>query len=104
MFQCSQVLVGCLPASVAIYGFHVENRLVIGLSWVAGVVLQTVIPPWNLELLRLLAVTVLFTLIYGLSNPPWTSHRLYPVGLAVAVILVVQGIALLRRSPAGSTK
>ena len=55
-----------MPFSIAAYGFHVRNPLTIGLACVAGVLLQTVIPPHTHRLFLLLMTAIVFTLVYSL--------------------------------------
>jgi len=55
-----------MPLSIVLYGFHVKNHLVIGLACVAGVLLQTVIPPHKQRLFLLLTSAIVFTLVYSL--------------------------------------
>jgi hypothetical protein len=55
-----------MPISIVVYGFHVRNPLTIGLASVAGVLLQTVIPPHKQRLFLLLMSAIVFTLVYSL--------------------------------------
>lgn len=85
-----KVFVACIPPTLMIYRFHVENHLLVGLSSIAGVLLQTLVPPWRLGLVRMLTATALFTLVYAVSNPAWSARVPYPLMLAAAVLLLVE--------------
>src|SRR6266478_2504933 len=87
-----KVFVGCIPSSIVIYRFHVEDHLIVGLSAVAGVLLQALVPPHKLGLLRMLTATALFTIVYSTWNPPWAASSAYPLGLAVVVVVLVEGV------------
>ena len=55
-----------MPLSIVVYEFHVGNHLIIGLACVAGVLLQTVIPPHKQRLFLLLTSAIVFTFVYSL--------------------------------------
>jgi len=80
-----------------IYSFHVENHLLVGLSFIAGVLLQALIPPWKMGLVRMLTGTTLFALVYSAWNPAWSTRVVYPLLLAAAVYLLVEGLARIFR-------
>ncbi len=56
----------CIPVSIVVYGLKVRSHSIIGLSLIAGVLLQALIPPRKKGLLLLLSGSVLYTLIYFL--------------------------------------
>jgi len=92
-----KVFVAFMPPSLMIYRFHVENRLLVGLSFIAGALLQALIPPWKMGLARGLTGVTLFTLVYSAWNPAWSSGVAYPLLLAAAVLLLVEGLARIFR-------
>jgi hypothetical protein len=61
-----KVFLVCMPVSIVVYELHVKNHVIIGLSLVAGVLLQALVPPRKRGLLPLLAGTVIYTVIYAL--------------------------------------
>jgi len=87
-----KVFVACIPSSIVIYRFRVEDHLIVGLSSVAGVLLQALVPPRKLGLVRMLAATTAFTIAYSEWNPRWAKSSLYPLGLAAAIIALVEGV------------
>ena len=54
-----------LPVSIAVYRLH-GNHLTIGIACVAGVLLQTLIPPHTQRLFLLLTGAIVFTVVYSL--------------------------------------
>ncbi len=83
-----KVFVACIPPTLLIYRFHVENHLLVGLSSIAGLLLQTLVPPWRLGFVRMLTATALFTLVYSVSNPTWSAW--YPLVLTAGVVFLVE--------------
>ena len=87
-----KVFIGGLPSSIVIYRFHTEDHLIVGLSFVAGVLLQALIPPRKLALSRMLAAATLFTIAYSTWNPRrWASF--YPLVLGLGVIILVECVS-----------
>ncbi len=87
-----KVFVACIPSSIVIYRFRVEDHLIIGLSSVLGVLLQALVPPRKLGLVRMLVATTAFTIAYSTWNSRWAANSLYPLGLAATIIALVEGV------------
>ena len=62
-----KIIVFCTPPSIVPILWNVRtHRLIFGLSFILGVLLQAILPPRRKGLVPMLAVTVLFTLAYSL--------------------------------------
>jgi hypothetical protein len=59
-----KMLLFCMPPSIAMYRFHVRNHAIVGLSWVAGALLQALVPPRKQRLIPILFVTIIAAAVY----------------------------------------
>jgi len=61
-----KAFLACMPVSIVVYRFHIQNHFIIGLSLVAGVLLQALIPPRKKGMLLLLTAAIVYALFYSL--------------------------------------
>ena len=85
-----KLLIATLPPTFIIDKFHIESTIAIASCYLAGVVLQALIPPSNKGWLSSAAAILLVIVMYSASTPKLVGKWYFFILLAVAAVLAVK--------------